>query len=79
MSAQTAVCVAVAGSARPLSTVTSVNVPLQLLRSSDLRCGNFPAAAQHQDVHAAVVVVVGLNDVQAAQLIAEAGLRASAR
>jgi hypothetical protein len=39
MSAHTAVCVLVAGLARPLVTVTSVNVPLQLFRSSDLRCG----------------------------------------
>ena len=40
--------------------MTSVNVPLQLLRSSDLRMGEFPPAAQHQHVHAAIVVVIGL-------------------
>ena len=79
MSVHTAVCVLVAGFARPLATVTSVNVPSQLFRSSDLRCGDFPPAAQHQDVHAAVVVVVGLHDVQPAQLVAEAGLRPSDR
>ena len=36
--------------ARPLASVTSVKVPSQLLRSSDLRCGNSQAAAQNQNV-----------------------------
>ena len=40
MSVHAAVCVLVAGLARPLATVTSVNVPSQLLRSSDLRCAS---------------------------------------
>jgi hypothetical protein len=39
-SIQAAVCVLVAGLARPLATVTSVNVPSQLFFSSDLRCAS---------------------------------------
>ena len=35
---------------------------------------NFPAAAENEDVRAAVVVVVGLNDVEAAHLIGKVGL-----
>ena len=38
MSAHAAVCVLVGGLAMPLAIVRSVNVPSQLLRSSDLRC-----------------------------------------
>ena len=37
--AHAAVCVLVAGSASPLAAVTSVNVPSQLFRNSELRCG----------------------------------------
>ena len=61
-----------AGIARPLACVTSVKVPSQLLRSSDLRCGSAPMLRAKPEYPAAIVVVVGLNQVQAAQLIRSA-------
>ena len=56
-----------------------MKVPSQLLRSSDLRTGNLPAAAQHQDVHAAVIVVIGLNHVEPAELVARPACAAAIR
>ena len=53
------------GSARPAATVTSSNVPSPLFRSSDEPARRLPAAPEQQDVEVAVVVVVGLRDVQA--------------
>ena len=49
---------------RPLVAVTSVNVPSPLLRSSELRIGNSQPPRMHEQVDAAVVVVVGRRDVE---------------
>ena len=73
-SVHTAVCDLVAGRARPLATVTSVKVPSQLFLSNDRRSRSFPPAAHHQEIETAVVVVVGLVQVQAAELVAETGV-----
>ena len=46
----TAVCDFVAGRARPLATVTSVNVPLQLFLSSDRRSSEPPTHHAQQQI-----------------------------
>ena len=75
MSVQTAVCVVV-GTARPLATVTSVNVPSQLFRRRDLRCARSSHPPRRIDnVGAAIVVVVAVHRVQPAKLGDETGLR----
>ncbi len=46
--------------------------PVAVVPQQRLALRHFPAAAQNQNVFAAVVVVVGLQDVQAAELVGEA-------
>ena len=62
------------GCSSPASRVTSVNVPSPLLRSrlGRMAYGN-PGARGDVDVHESVVVVIGLDAVQAAELAGHAG------
>ena len=75
MSVQTAVCVLVAGRRQAAGGGDVGERAVAVVAQQRLALRQLPAAAQHQDVEAAVVVVVGLHDVQAAELIGQAGLR----
>ena len=61
------------GSSRPAFLVTSVKVPLPLLRSKLGRIGyGSQAPRDDEDVQEAVVVVIGLDEVEAAVLVGSA-------
>ena len=71
MSAHTAVCELVAGVARSACGGHIGEGAVAVVPQQRFALSHFPSAAQHQDVHAAVVVVIGLNHVQPAQLAVE--------
>ena len=72
-SAHAAVCEAVAGSAQPACRGHVGEGAVAIVPQQRVALGQLPPAAQHEDVLAAVVVVVGLNQVQPAQLTVEPG------
>ena len=49
--------------------------PVAVVAQQRLALRQLPSATQHQDVETAVVVVVGLQDVQPAELVTQPGLR----
>ena len=71
MSAHAAVCVLVAGFAKSACSGHIGEGAVAVVPQQRLALGHFPPAAQHQDVLAAVVVVIGLHHVQPAQLAVE--------